>query len=48
MPKFTPQQLDKLYQQALAEFAASPEKWRNFLDTAARLTAAVINDTDTV
>ena len=37
MPKFTPQQLDKLYQQALAEFAASPEKWRNFLDTAARL-----------
>lgn len=37
MPKFTPQQLDELYQQALAEFAASPEKWRNFLDTAARL-----------
>ena len=37
MPKFTPQQLDELYQPALAEFAASPEKWRNFLDTAARL-----------
>ena len=37
MPKFTPQQLDELYHQTLAEFAASPEKWRNFLDTAARL-----------
>ncbi len=37
MPKFTPQQLDELYHQKLAEFAASPEKWRNFLDTAARL-----------
>ena len=37
MAKFTPQQLDKLYHQALAEFAASPEKWQNFLDTAARL-----------
>lgn len=37
MPKFTPQQLDELYHQTLAEFAASPEKWTNFLDTAARL-----------
>ena len=37
MPKFTPQQLDELYHQALAEFTASPEKWQNFLDTAARL-----------
>ena len=37
MPKFTPQQLDELYQQALTEFTASPEKWQNFLDTAARL-----------
>ena len=37
MPKFTPQQLDELYQQTLAEFAASPEKWTSFLDTAARL-----------
>ena len=37
MPKFTPQQLDELYHQTLAEFAASPEKWTSFLDTAARL-----------
>lgn len=37
MPKFTPQQLDELYHQKLAEFAASPEKWTSFLDTAARL-----------
>ena len=37
MPKFTPQQLDELYHQSLAEFAASPEKWTSFLDTAARL-----------
>ena len=37
MPKFTPQQLDELYHQMLAEFAASPEKWTSFLDTAARL-----------
>ena len=34
MPKFTPQQLDELYHQTLAEFAASPEKWTRFLDTA--------------
>ena len=37
MPKFTPQQLDELYHQTFAEFAASPEKWTSFLDTAARL-----------
>lgn len=37
MPKFTPQQLDELYHQTLAEFTASPEKWQNFLETAARL-----------
>lgn len=37
MPKFTPQQLDELYHQTLAEFTASPEKWTSFLDTAARL-----------
>lgn len=37
MPKFTPQQLDELYHQTLAEFATSPEKWTSFLDTAARL-----------
>ena len=37
MPKFTLQQLDELYHQKLAEFAASPEKWTSFLDTAARL-----------
>ena len=37
MPKFTPQQLDELYHQTLAEFAASPEKWTSFLDTEARL-----------
>ena len=37
MPKFTPQQLERRYHEALAEFSASPEKWQNFLDTAARL-----------
>ena len=30
MPKFTPQQLDELYHQTLAEFAASPENGRAF------------------
>ena len=37
MPKFTPQQLERRYHEALAEFSTSPEKWTNFLDTAARL-----------
>ena len=37
MPKFTPQQLERRYHEALAEFSTSPEKWMDFLDTAARL-----------